>query len=77
MDRGPGFARRRNEEQLNRFAHHFARRHVDERAVGEKCGVQRGESVAVRLCVAPEVFFQKSRIRRQRSGEAINSDTVR
>src|ERR1700732_5628281 len=46
-------------EKLDWLRHGLARRHVDERAVLEERGIQRGEGVGIGAGVAEKVFFDE------------------
>src|SRR5262245_3721345 len=49
-----------NEKQMNGLLQCHARRQVNESAVGEKGGVEGGESMLVKAGVLPEVLFEQS-----------------
>ena len=74
-----GFAilfRGRNINELNRLGDFHALRHKDERAVGKKSLIQRGESIVRRVRVFAEMLFDERGIFRECGREIFNAHTA-
>ena len=74
---GVGITICRDEQQMNRFFQHLALGHIDQRAILNEGGVERGETALIRLGVVREMLFEQLSVALQSGGDIRDDNAFR